>query len=66
MSLGYGVGDFFALDIGTDALRMIELSVLFSLSSQRSVVRKLLRTLRSTVKIQRLLLEISEEMLLII
>lgn len=26
MSLGYGVGDFFALDIGTDALRMIELS----------------------------------------
>jgi type IV pilus assembly protein PilM len=26
MSLGYGVGDFFSLDIGTDALRMIELS----------------------------------------
>jgi type IV pilus assembly protein PilM len=26
MSLGYGVGDFFALDVGTDALRMIELS----------------------------------------
>ena len=26
MSFGYGVGDFFALDIGTDALRMIELS----------------------------------------
>jgi len=26
MSLGYGVGDFFALDIGSDALRMIELS----------------------------------------
>lgn len=26
MSLGYGVGDFFALDIGTDALRMVQLS----------------------------------------
>lgn len=26
MSLGYGVGDFFALDIGTDALRIVELS----------------------------------------
>ena len=26
MSLGYGVGDFFSLDIGTDALRMVELS----------------------------------------
>lgn len=26
MNLGYGVGDFFALDIGTDALRMVQLS----------------------------------------
>ncbi len=26
MSLGYGVGEFFALDIGTDALRMVQLS----------------------------------------
>lgn len=26
MSLGYGVGDFFALDIGTDALRMVQLA----------------------------------------
>jgi len=26
MSLGYGVGDFFALDIGSDALRMVQLS----------------------------------------
>ncbi len=26
MSLGYGVGEFFALDIGTNALRMVELS----------------------------------------
>ncbi|MBR3164243.1 type IV pilus assembly protein PilM [Candidatus Saccharibacteria bacterium] len=26
MKLGYGVGDFFALDIGTDALRMVQLS----------------------------------------
>lgn len=26
MSLGYGVGDFFSLDIGTDALRMVQLS----------------------------------------
>ncbi len=26
MSFGYGVGDFFALDIGTDALRMVQLS----------------------------------------
>ncbi|MBQ8157055.1 type IV pilus assembly protein PilM [Candidatus Saccharibacteria bacterium] len=26
MSLGYGVGDFFSLDIGTDALRMVQLA----------------------------------------
>ena len=26
MSLGYGVGDFFSLDIGTDALRIVQLS----------------------------------------
>jgi type IV pilus assembly protein PilM/plasmid segregation protein ParM len=26
MSLSYGVGSFFALDVGTDALRMVELT----------------------------------------